>query len=248
MGAGGVRRYRGPVARSDSRALSGCLSGCALTTISVMSDDATMNEGHAWCGSDDWKAIVREHIVPWALGDRDLGDDVLEVGPGYGATTEVFRERIRQLTAVEIDPALASALADRFKETNVIVVEADASSMTFPDGSFTGATCFAMLHHVSSTELQDRIFGEIARVLRPGGLLVASDAVYSDELAEFHKDDTYLPVDPSTLDGRLRRAGFVDIDIELGDFGWAARAWESDRSTATRHRSRAHSEQLHRAH
>jgi ubiquinone/menaquinone biosynthesis C-methylase UbiE len=139
-----------------------------LTAISVLPEDATMNEGHAWCGSDDWKAIVREQIVPWALGDRDLGDDVLEVGPGYGATTEVFSERTRQLTAVEIDPTLASALADRFKDTNVTVVEADATSMTFPDATFTGATCFAMLHHVPSTELQDRIFVEIARVLRPG--------------------------------------------------------------------------------
>jgi ubiquinone/menaquinone biosynthesis C-methylase UbiE len=195
-----------------------------LTAISVIPDDATMNQGHAWCGSDDWKAIVRKQIVPWALGDRDLGDDVLEVGPGYGATTEVFSERTRQLTAVEIDPTLASALADRFKDTNVTVVEADASSMTFSDATFTGATCFAMLHHVPSIELQDRIFGEIARVLRPGSLFVASDGVYSDAVAEFHKDDTYLPVDPSTLDRRLRDSGFVDIDLDLGDFGWVARA------------------------
>jgi hypothetical protein len=28
-----------------------------------------------------------EHL-PWALGGTDLGDDVLEVGPGYGATTD----------------------------------------------------------------------------------------------------------------------------------------------------------------
>ncbi len=183
-----------------------------------------MNEGHAWCGSDDWKAIVRERIVPWALGDRDLGDDVLEVGPGYGATTEVFRERARRLTAVEIDQALAAALADRFRDSNVTIVHADAASMTFRDGAFTGATCFAMLHHVPSVELQDRIFGEIARVVRPGGLFVASDAVYSEAVAEFHKDDTYLPVDPDTIDRRLRAVGFVDVDTELGEFGWVARA------------------------
>jgi hypothetical protein len=30
---------------------------------------------------------LTEHL-PWALGDTDLGDDVLEVGPGYGATTD----------------------------------------------------------------------------------------------------------------------------------------------------------------
>lgn len=183
-----------------------------------------MNEGHVWCGSDEWKAVVREQIVPWALGDRDLGDDVLEVGPGYGATTEVFRERTAQLTAVEIDPALASALAERFEGTNVTVIEGDASSLTFSDSRFSGATCFAMLHHVPSTELQDRIFAEVARVLRPGGLFVASDSLSSEAVAEFHKDDTYLPVDPATLHRRLGDCGFVDIDLDLGDFGWVARA------------------------
>ena len=44
------------------------------------------------------------------LATVDLGDDVLEVGPGYGATTDVFRERVGSLTSVEIDPVLADEL------------------------------------------------------------------------------------------------------------------------------------------
>jgi hypothetical protein len=43
-----------------------------------------VNENHVMCGSEAWRALVRESILPWALGDVDLGDDVLEVGPGYG--------------------------------------------------------------------------------------------------------------------------------------------------------------------
>jgi 16S rRNA A1518/A1519 N6-dimethyltransferase RsmA/KsgA/DIM1 with predicted DNA glycosylase/AP lyase activity len=66
-----------------------------------------VNEGHKVCGSEEWRAAVRDFIIPWALADGDLGDNVLEVGPGYGATTDVFRERVPKLTAVEIDPELA---------------------------------------------------------------------------------------------------------------------------------------------
>ena len=44
-----------------------------------------MNEAHQMCGSDEWRQAMRDVILPWALGDTDLGDDVLEVGPGYGA-------------------------------------------------------------------------------------------------------------------------------------------------------------------
>jgi SAM-dependent methyltransferase len=185
-----------------------------------------MNEGHIWCGSDEWRAYVRDVSVPWAVGDRDLGNDVLEVGPGYGATTDVFRERARSLTAVEIDPALAKALVERFDGTNVTIVEGDATSLGFEDQRFTGATCFHMLHHVPSIELQDQIFAEAARVLRPGGWLVASDALYSAEVEKFHEGDTYLPLDPSTIEERFARCGFEDIelDVDTERRSWAARA------------------------
>ena len=53
-----------------------------------------MNEAHERCGSDEWRQMIREVILPWALGETDLGDDVLEVGPGYGATTDVLSESV----------------------------------------------------------------------------------------------------------------------------------------------------------
>ena len=49
-----------------------------------------MNKAHECCGSDEWRQAIREFILPWALDGADLGDNVLEVGPGYGATTDVL--------------------------------------------------------------------------------------------------------------------------------------------------------------
>src|SRR3546814_12243480 len=95
-------------------------------------------------------------MIPWALGEVDLGDDVLEIGPGYGATTDVFAQQVPRLTSVEIDPELAARLADRFKGTNVEVVLGDATDLAMDDERFTGAVCFSMLHHVPSPELPDR--------------------------------------------------------------------------------------------
>ncbi len=71
-----------------------------------------MNKAHERCGSDEWRQAIRDVILPWALGETDLGDDVLEVGPGYGATTDVLSESVPRLTSVEIDDELA-ADADR---------------------------------------------------------------------------------------------------------------------------------------
>ena len=52
-----------------------------------------MNKAHEMCGSDEWRQAMRDVILPWALGETDLGDDVLEVGPGYGASTDVLPGR-----------------------------------------------------------------------------------------------------------------------------------------------------------
>jgi SAM-dependent methyltransferase len=176
-----------------------------------------VNDAHlAFCGS--------EEIIPYALADRKLGDDVLEVGPGPGLVTDHLREAVAAVTAVELDDALASSLRERLAGTNVEVVHGDATSLPFEDARFTGAVSFTMLHHVPTPELQDRLFREVARVLAPGATFVASDSLPSPELAAFHVDDVYNPIDPTGLDGRLRAAGFSSVEVKSNEFGWAAAA------------------------
>jgi SAM-dependent methyltransferase len=171
--------------------------------------------------------MVEEIVLPAALRhDLDLGDDVIEVGPGPGFTTDVLRDRTARLTAIEIDPALAASLAERLAGTNVEVICGDATELDLPDARFTGATSFNMLHHVPTDDAQDRIFAELSRVLRPGGLLVAADSAPRDDLDAFHEGDTYHPIDPDRLGTRLAAVGFTDVDVRLYDLGWtcAARA------------------------
>ena len=69
-------------------------------------------------------------------------------------------------------------------------------ALDFEDGRFSGAASFTMLHHVPTAQLQERLFAEVARVLRPGGALVAGDSLASEELEAHHEGDTYNPVDP----------------------------------------------------
>ncbi len=187
-----------------------------------------MNENHRQCGSAEWRALIRDSILPWALGDVDLGDDVLEVGPGYGATTDVLAESVSKLTAVEIDHDLAAMLTDRFRgNRSILIVRGDATALDFDDGHFTGAASFTMLHHVPTGPLQDRLFAEVARVLRPGGAFVAGDSLASEELEAHHEGDTYNPIDPGTLATRLEAAGFARVEVRTNPFGWAAQARRS---------------------
>jgi len=73
-----------------------------------------MNDAHLkFCGSEEWKSALREHVLPYALRDARLGDDVLEVGPGPGMTTDLLRAELSKLTVLELDEYLADSLAAR---------------------------------------------------------------------------------------------------------------------------------------
>ena len=96
--------------------------------------------------------------------------------------------------------------------------------MEFPDFTFSAALCFMMLHHVPSTELQDRLLAEACRVLRPGGTFAGSDSTPSVMWNIYHLFDTRVPVDPDTFGGRLERAGFVDPHVHRFPGGFSFRA------------------------
>ena len=172
--------------------------------------------------------------MPWALGDLDLGDDVLEIGPGPGMGTDALRKSCSRLTSIEVDQRLADSLAERMEGSNGSGVHADATDMSLEDRSFSGAVAFTMLHHVPSPELQDRLFAETHRVLRPGGLFVGTDSVWSPAFALIHLFDTLLPVDPDALEGRLQSAGFERITVRRAAGSFSFRAQRASESTTTR--------------
>lgn len=188
-----------------------------------------MNRDHLeLLASDGWRELLRDHIVPFALGAVPvvaLGDDVLEIGPGPGLTTDLLAADLTLLTALELDPVLAADLEVRYaSDPTVVVAAGDASDMEFDDNRFSAVVSFTMLHHVPDRGAQDRLFAEVARVLAPGGLFVASDSVASDELAALHDGDIYNPVDPDELPARLTAAGFASVETRVNAFGWVAHA------------------------
>jgi SAM-dependent methyltransferase len=178
-----------------------------------------MNEYHLnFCASDEWADALKQWIVPGALGGVDLGDDVLEVGPGPGRTTDLLKDMTPRLTAVEVDRSLADALTRRMAGTNVEVVHADATKMPFDDGRFSAAVSFIMLHHVPTAELQDALFAEVARVLRPGATFAGVDSKDSAEFRDMHVDDICNPIAADGFEARLLAAGFTEASVNVNDY------------------------------
>lgn len=162
--------------------------------------------------------------MPWALRDVELGDTLLEVGPGPGLTTDLLRRKTARLTSIEIDERLADRLRQRLDGSNVTVVHGDATAMPFQDASFSGAVSMTMLHHVPSAELQDRLFAEVLRVLEPGAFFAGFDSTSSLRFRLAHVFDTMVLVDPATLPARLERIGFTDVQVREGTGAFRFRA------------------------
>lgn len=178
-----------------------------------------MNETHLqFLASPAWADMLEAELLPWVEAVGDLGHEVLEIGPGPGLTTDLLRRRVRRMTVVEIDPTLGEPLRERLAGTNVEVLIADATEAGLPAHHYSAAACFSVLHHMPSAAHQDRLFAELHRVLRPGGMFVGQESLDHEAIRAGHADDTFVPVDPDALPARLAAAGFTDTRTDVFGF------------------------------
>lgn len=154
---------------------------------------------------------------------------LLDVGCGTGHFLKMLGAAlpVAQLCGVDLSPhyvARARALLPRELEVSLLVDNAEA--LPFPDGRFDAATSIFLFHELPA-DVRARVLAEMARVVRPGGLVVLADSVQdcdSPELAaelrnfaaRFH-EPYYLSYVQDDLAGRARDAG-LEVVSELPAF------------------------------
>jgi SAM-dependent methyltransferase len=190
-----------------------------------------MNFAHdRLCSSSWWARRVGDKLLPWGLQDVELGGEVLEVGPGFGATTRLLAGRGCKLTVVELEERYCERLR-RDLGPSVNVLQGDATRLPCEDGRFSAVVCFTMLHHIPVRADQDRAFAEFARVLAPGGVFAGTDSVGVGALFRLiHIGDALLPIDPDELPQRLEAAGLGEPRVERVNGSFRFRAWKPGRS------------------
>ena len=174
-----------------------------------------MNRFENWfCASSFWRNMTRKEVIPWLLSGTELGEHVLELGAGPGAATEELRKHAGRVTSIEYSHAFAARLAQRIQSPNGAVLQGDASSLPFPEKTFSAAIAVLMLHHLKSQELQERTFAEVFRVLRPGGVFLAIDIPDGWLRRIAHIRSTFVPVAPSSVPERLLAVGLSSVSID----------------------------------
>lgn len=106
-------------------------------------------------------------VVP--LGRIKAEGQILDIGGGEGVIGHVMGDQVVVIDVHE------DKLGKRETESEKIVM--DAREMTFGDGSFGTATAFFALLPFSGSD-QVKVFGEVHRVLEPGGHFLVWDAIF----------------------------------------------------------------------
>jgi SAM-dependent methyltransferase len=122
-------------------------------------------------GGPDARGVVVEELEQLAPAR------VLEVGCGWGELAErIAREVGCDVVATDQSERMVELSRARGLDSRV----ADVQDLPFSDGEFDAAVAAWMLYHVPDL---DRGLAELARVLRPGGVLVAA----TNAARDFHE-------------------------------------------------------------
>lgn len=205
--------------------------------------------------------VTNELVVSLLTGAGKITGEILDMGAGSGYLTRLLSDaRVRSglprgkgLSACDMDAGPFSAEGVPFTRCNV------DEGLPYPDASFDAVVAIEVMEH---TRTPYRVLGEIARVLRPGGMLIFSVPNVGHMLSRITfaaSGHYYMFPSPSTklsnagrLSGHvtplpfqywhygLRTAGFSDIQlrsdrIKKGAAGLAAFFWPIVRFSTALH-------------
>jgi len=111
--------------------------------------------------------------IPALIAQYDWsGKRVLEVGTGVGTDARQLVQRGAVYTGINADAGSTLATSTALQTFGLPgrVLQMDATRMDFPRASFDFVYTFGVLHHIPDAE---GAMGEIMRVLRPGGQVLA---------------------------------------------------------------------------
>ncbi|MCC6645150.1 MAG: metalloregulator ArsR/SmtB family transcription factor [Polyangiaceae bacterium] len=149
-----------------------------------------------------WQSLCEGLAALLSLGD------VLDLGSGDAAASARLVARCRSLTCVDASREMVAAAARRLRgHRHARAVVADAAALPFDDGSFDQALLF---HTLAYVERPDAVLAECARVLRPGGRLVALSLdrhAHRELTARF--GERHAGFSARELTAKLTRAGLV---------------------------------------
>src|SRR5207248_1627982 len=161
------------------------------------------------------KPLDRALLDAFAEEMRGQGP-VVDVGCGPGQVARYLHERGVSVSGLDLSPGMV-ALAARLTP-EVSFREGSILALPDPDGAWAGCVAFYAIVHFDTAELRQAM-RELARVLRPAGLLLLAfhegvERIHRDELLGVAVDLDFVFWETASVERELLEAGFV-IEAKL---------------------------------
>jgi SAM-dependent methyltransferase len=148
-------------------------------------------------------------------------DDLLDVACGSGEFLAAHASEARHLAGIDVSREKAALarqrLADRIAAGTAEVVQGDAASMPWKEGTFSAVTCMDAFPFFAAPE---RVLAEVLRVLRPGGRMLWQIGMKWPHGMPRHMPHPTSHVvdisDEAAVRKLVEEAGFGEISISYG--------------------------------
>jgi ubiquinone/menaquinone biosynthesis C-methylase UbiE len=213
-------------------ALSLSLACLWLFRRELLRKDGTSEAQHFDAIAEEYHSLIPDYVrdrllhrktrrIQHVLRQHGLGRDArgLDVGCGQAPYAMALAREGLQITGLDRSPGQLRRARDRMAgaSLDVPVVDGSATDLPFADGSFDFAYTINMLHHVQGQDRRRRVMREIARVVRPGGLVFLHEMNTQNPLFRFYMgylfpmlrkiddgtEEWILPSELPTIDGQV---------------------------------------------
>ncbi len=115
--------------------------------------------------NDRLQILLHKQRYDFTLQRISKDDTVLEIGTGAGYFSQMLAQHCKAFTGIEIEAEACQETRRRLQGRGQ-VIEGDAQSLPFEDGSYSAVVCLEVLEHLPDFKKAVR---EIHRCLKPGG-------------------------------------------------------------------------------